>query len=548
MSLTQYFIDRDESIDLTYYGINDMGTGFEMSSIVEAKAPIVEFYNNHHGMEINTLEDYVDYNYAVKVSKMEEIIPNIIDENKRLLFGEVVTVVKAYLETINRGKIIKFINGNHEILFIHYDHILYLSDVTLSLMKQYMGGIKKDVVIYIVLNHAYLIVSYYDVFSEVLEKDEDIRKLLLEENIIGELFYQRQDLVQKMLERFHQKKILANHEDVIDRLAEIVEGKYRDINDDNFLANEVCIRSFVDFLSKIKHVKANQFKKYHDDVSERMGDYLRRNGQSSTFEIPVGEILKYLKGIENWEYRLLFVSHASRDGRVCSRLDFPSEGKKNLMDFVSTNHKEDDYYTASHIHKLDINTLVGECTVHGILFEDELFEQSRNCLQGYVGAICELKQWEKEDYYGDIEILYQMLYICRQTKDIEDVNFERGISYGTCTFMCGFMEKLLRNIYVDENKNNIYIDESQVTLGQLLRDDRGTMGNIFGEYHLKHLRYYLSTDTEKKIGLNYRNALDHYTIDKRRLSISFVAKMMYFFIDIVNSVFLYVHAADEAEV
>lgn len=546
MSLTQYFIERDESIDLIYYGINDMGTGFEMSSIVEAKEPIVEFYNNHHDMEINTLEDYVDYNYAVKISKMEEIIPNIIDEDKKVVFEEIVTVVKAYLETINKGKIIKFINSNYEILFIHYDHILYLSDVTLSLMKQYMGGIKKDVVIYIVLNHTYLIVSYYEVFSEFIERNEDILKLLLEESVIGELFCQRQDLVQKMLERFHQKKILENHEAIIDRLAAIVEGKYRDINDDNILAHEGCIRSFMDFLTKIKHVKANQFKDYYDDVSEKIEDYLHRKGHSSTFEIPVGEIIKYLKGIKTWEYRLLHVSHESKEGRICSRLDFPSEGKKNLMDFVSTNHKEDDYYTASHIHKLEISVVVGESTMHGILFDDELFEQSRNCFLGYIGAICELKHWEKEDYYDDIEILYQMLNICRQTKEIDDVNFERGICYGTCTYMCGFMEKLLRNIYVDENKNHIFIDESQVTLGQLLRDDRGTMGNIFGEYHLKHLRYYLSTDTEKKIGLNYRNALDHYTIDKRRLGIPFVTKMLYFFTDVVNSVFLYVQdAADE---
>lgn len=79
----------------------------------------------------------------------------------------------------------------------------------------------------------------------------------------------------------------------------------------------------------------------------------------------------------------------------------------------------------------------------------------------------------------------------------------------------------------------------------MLRNDAGTMGEIFGKYHLKHLRYYLSTDTEKKIGMNHRNELDHYTIDKRKLNIVFVSKLLYFLIDVLNSVFLYVQPSEE---
>ena len=195
--------------------------------------------------------------------------------------------------------------------------------------------------------------------------------------------------------------------------------------------------------------------------------------------------------------------------------------------------------TVSHIHKLGIIAVVGACAVHGLILDDEMFEETKKYIICYLLNICEAMQLNSDKYISDIEMLYQMLGILRKSHELENNDLLKGLCYGTCSLICGTMEKILRDIYIYENKNLIYIDESQITMGQLIRDNSGIIGKIFGENQLKHLRYFLSTDTDQKIGFNYRNKIAHYTIDTEELNVSLVMKMMYLLIDIINSVFLY---------
>lgn len=540
MSLVQQLLEKEKRIELTYYGMNDMATGFHMKNVVESKDIICGYFEMHHNMKIETLDNYIEYNYALKISKMKEIIPNIIDDDKKDAFVEIVSTVDKYLDTIATSEIVKYINNYYKTLFEKNEIIMGLIDATLLLFERYKSGIKLEVIQYVIEKHAYLIVGHYNVFGPMIERNEFLLELFFSASVISNIFLQKQIELQKILEKVYCKRILKNFENLINVLAEIIEEKYLDITDDNILVNEIYIRNFVEFLSRIKHIKANLFVGYYNQVTEKMDDYLQRKGYHSTYEIPVGEIIHHLKCTEPKEYRLLTVSHGVKDGKILSRLEFSSEGKHTMMDFAASNHKTDDYYTMSHLHRLEISVMVGASTIHGMLFDDEMFDESRRCLLGYIFAICEIKQWSKEDYQDDVETLYQMLNMCRQMPEINDVDLTRGICYGTSAFICGLMEKILRDIYVEENRGNLYIDETQITMGQLLRDDLGIIGSIFTKHQLKHLRYYLSTDTEEKIGFSYRNKIAHYTIDKRNLNISFVAKMMYFLVDVVNSIFLYV--------
>lgn len=540
MSLIHQLSGEEKYINLFYYGMNDMSTGFDMKDIVDSKDIIRDFFVSNHNMKIETIDDYFGYNYAVKILKMKEIIPNIIDGATQKDFAEIVEIVDVYLKTISNGDIVKFINNNYEKIFQKHDYILGLIDATLLLFERYKSGIDTEVLQYIVENRTYLIVSHYDVFGPMIEKNDLLLNLFFSEPVISQIFLKKQEGVQKLLLVMNNKGKIKNFEEIIDGLAKIVEAKYFAIDDENIMANEICIRNFVEFLVKIKHVKANLFKNYYNSTSEKMNDYLQRKGHHSAYEIPVGEILQRLKNIEPREYSLLMVSHGMRKGNIVSHLEFPSEGQHTIMDIAASNMKTDNYYTVSHIHRLEISMVVGASTMQGILFDDEMFEESRRCLLGYLLAICEIKKWDAEEYQDDVEILYQMLNICRELPDVDNIAFSQGICYGTCAHICGVTEKIIRDIYVEENKELIFIDESQITIGQLLRNSSGTIGKIFSENQLKHLRYCFSTDTEQKIGLNYRNRIAHYTIDKRNLNISFVAKMMYLLVDILNSIFLYV--------
>ena len=64
--------------------------------------------------------------------------------------------------------------------------------------------------------------------------------------------------------------------------------------------------------------------------------------------------------------------------------------------------------------------------------------------------------------------------------------------------------------------------------------------NQFGEYQLKHLRYYFCTEGDKKIGFNYRNALAHWSgLQAVDITPFLVAKLMYLFTNVVNSVVIH---------
>ena len=347
MSLVQQLLEKEKYIILNYYGLNDMSTAFDMKEIVDNKEIICNYYKLNHDMKISSIDEYIDYNFAVKIKKMKEIIPNIIDEEKKEHFIEVVTIVEEYLNTIAISDVIKYLNSDYAIVFNNNinKNILGIVDVTVIFFSYYIRGIKKEVIEYLIENKSYLIVNHYDIFGGVIENDEALSNIFWSEAIISPLFLQQQKQIQKILEKLYIKGKLKNFEQIIDLLSNIVEQKFIEINDNNILANETYIRQFYEFLSNIKHINANKFRDYYERTSDMMDAYLKVNGYHSSYEIPVGEIVDFFKKIEPKEYSLLFISHGRKDGRIISNLDQTTNGERSLVDFVSTNHKYSKSYT-----------------------------------------------------------------------------------------------------------------------------------------------------------------------------------------------------------
>ncbi|MBE5977909.1 MAG: hypothetical protein E7249_02080 [Paenibacillaceae bacterium] len=214
-----------------------------------------------------------------------------------------------------------------------------------------------------------------------------------------------------------------------------------------------------------------------------------------------------------------------------SSLNLVSEGKKGLADYVSTNLNTDEYYTRSHLQKLDIIQTVGSASWLGIINDKDLFQESLDWFRGYINFIC-----EKIGY----ELLYQMIDNCRSINENKDSQLEASLCYGTCMYICSFIEKILKIIYIELKREIEYIPIENITLGELLSDGNSLYAEMLGEYQLKHLRYFLLTDGDKKIGTNYRNSLAHYSsITSENINMFLVGKLMFLFTNIITSFFHY---------
>ncbi len=102
------------------------------------------------------------------------------------------------------------------------------------------------------------------------------------------------------------------------------------------------------------------------------------------------------------------------------------------------------------------------------------------------------------------------------------------------------IEKLLRLIYLHLAKDKKYVPSS-ITLGPLLSDSNEELRKLFGTPYIRNLSFFLSkTGNGQEIGRDYRNRFVHYIdISNEMLTIQFTSQILYLFLDVLNTVFLY---------
>jgi hypothetical protein len=66
------------------------------------------------------------------------------------------------------------------------------------------------------------------------------------------------------------------------------------------------------------------------------------------------------------------------------------------------------------------------------------------------------------------------------------------------------------------------------------------MVDIFGENHIKNLSFFLQKISPSNVGQNIRNSLAHWaSVSTEAMTPFFMAKMLWIFTDILNTVFWY---------
>ena len=288
---------------------------------------------------------------------------------------------------------------------------------------------------------------------------------------------------------------------------------------------------------------ANEFAEYAKAAAELLSKNILERGKSFQFEIPVKEIVSRWKETEPWGLRLLSLTHDLKHGddsfACVSRLSTEPETKHPLFDFVSTNIPTDDYFTMSHQQNLSIISSIGTSTLVGILRNKDTLIDYLNLVASAISLIDDKLNVGGEQLQQDVGMFSAMVQLVANNLLVSN-DAIHGICYGASMFTCAFSEKLLRILYLHLVNNERYVPINKATIGELLIASNPYMVDVFEEDHIKNLSFFLQRTGSSNVGQNIRNSLAHWAnVSTASMTPFFMAKMLWIFTDILNTVFWY---------
>lgn len=535
----------NSTISLKYYGVGDIATEWDIKYLLENAEQIQHYYASKV-KSVDTFDDYIDYLFINKAVSLKDGIDGIVsDENKSIILE--ITDKLSNDNCYKIGDVIKFINSNIETILNQRGRYFDLDDVTLELCAQYQNGIHDELFLFLAQNRPYLLIYKYDAFQKRLEKSQKIIVQLFESatkdkdcrhNLRSIL-----DIMRSICER--NPDLFKQLDRAVENIIDLGMSIAQQVNKENVIYCERQFNTIHKFLKNIRNVKANEFSDYKNQIDELLKQYVLESGSTFSYELPTNDIKKMLEGDKSWINRLIQITHSPSEDRSCliSNLNMPPHNKHPLMDFVSTNRPTNDYFTLSHQNLLDIKLTVGGYIVFIMLTDKKLFDESLSCLSGLMNYICEVSNCTSNNIEQDFQLLIQMLnnVFYSNIQDDDDHQVIQSLCYGTAMFICSFLEKLLRNIYVALKRNELYIPVNKATLGELLSSGNNLFNTIFGEYQLRHLNFFFCADKNGgNVGYNLRNKLAHWSeMSRFNLTPELVSKLLYLLISVINSLYLY---------
>lgn len=536
--------NRNITVDLRVFDPQDLAIGWEVKTIVENPDIFENFFSKYPPKLVECFDDYYLYLLTLKLISLSEAIPVLIQEEHKEKIAALSEAAGEAVKAVDTGSVIRFINCNIDEIFTAQVSKHDIRFVTLDLIAKYNTGIRKETFEYLCKQYNYLFIDRFDSFEAVFEREPDLFKSLFRSGRLEDINPYRLenvlDIWQHVLTKgkSYLKDTVTNN---IPTLFGDIVSLAKSANIDNVMQVEGTVRKFHHFLQRIHSPLANEFAQYAKDIEKLLSQNILERGQSFKYKIPVEEIINEWKNIENWELRLLYLTHdhVETDGQVSfiSRLDKKPDSKSSIMDLFSTNIPTDDYYTISHQQLLSINGSIGTGTIIGILREKDTLREYYSLILSAIEFISEQMHADSEGLEEDAEQLISMVQLIVDNHDAEP-KVMHSFCYGAAMFTCAFLEKLLRSFYISLIKERQYVPINKVTLGELLNESNDDIVKIFGEDHLKGLSFFLMQTPQKSIGHNIRNNLAHWSnLSVNVLTPTFVARTLWLFTDILNTVF-----------
>lgn len=497
-------------------------------------------YFEKYKFENDSIDSFIDLLFLKKISSYKNL-ELTLDEFIDSKLNELLSITYSKINNDFNKLVINFINL-HFIEIFSID-IYQLEESIPNLIFKFQNGIHKDVFKFLISENKFLLFNNYEQISKKFDNDIELLEELFSDRNILEFCQVRLKVVINIYQHINRKKTLKNMSE------KIINGiiSYGYLIKDNKESRELIhisieIDNICKFLNFEQHIEANNFNIFSEELKNKLDEQLMENGKVFSQEIPVGKIVDKLTKKINYPFTLLSITHEinGAERTLKNQLEFPSEGEKSFLDKITSSEDSDDFFTHSHKNILNLKLSVPVATLHYLLLNtDNYFDEFINLYDSMVSEINSKVVSSEIIKCDDFETLFQMIYNLKN--DVEnEVIIQQIHSYTLCMFLCSLIEKTLRNYYFYLVKESKFVPINKITLSDLIDNKKNPeMSLAFGENHLKHLKYFLLTEGEKKIGFDYRNRLAHWRdIEWEEIDTFLAIRLFYIFTDVLNTIYI----------
>lgn len=539
---------KDKCISFEYFGDGDIATGVELKTIIENEDYFNQLYEEFSLVGISSFEDYCVYLIYCKFALYKGMVPMLAKDEYKDIINRFSDNAKEKVEGISNGDIIRFINAHVADIFEAELEVIGIKHVTLDLIAKYKNGISEEVYTWLCNKYDYMLLNRFDSFESIFEKYPSLFDGIFPTGKYQEINSLREETTFTIFSRIYQKgssPLKQTVDRVVGVLAKDILEMCENANENKVMLVDRTFRRFYSCLVKMKSPIANTFVPVKKKLEALLNESVKKNGIEFKYEIPTGKIVEQWKKQENWEVRMIALTHVGevdKSGNITfhSRIEVQGDSEKSLMDMVSTNMSKDEYYTLSLQEKLSIIRAIESGTFQTLMYDRENYVELLNMIMSVMMFINEQFGCDEERLDLDVKILDSHLQMCMAEADVARET-DIALCYGASMFLCALIDNLMRILYVNIAGVDQYIAIDKLTIGQTLNPNDQIMKDYFGEKHLRHLAFFLSKDgiKERNIGFNYRNSLAHWTIDASAVTKGLVAQLLWLFVDVLNTIFIH---------
>lgn len=547
MNIVELLKAKENTVTLLYYGKNDMASGFQVKTLVDNFDDINNYYNTKT-LNIDNLDDYIDYIFIDTFSQLKEILPMVRDDLKKKVSTAIDDII-AVKERYKKRDINKYIKNNYGIILSREELKQYelrayeIIEYSLNYIKSNFQYFKENYELYkyILENYAYKIFYNFNDYRDIFMKYPELNDVLFSKQIIeGQMSTKIRDLKDAL--KMIKKNNVKLFKDSIGIIYNMV--KKRSFNTDI----EKVMYTYDDIKETMRLFEALGENALYDEFNEELkkqdiilNDYIVKNGYHSKFEISINDLVKVFEDEKlSWEIKSLMITHTRRNNKMCSRIQYAIENKvqSQLIDKIgSTNIDVNDYFTYSVQNHLSITMILGKLMINYMLSDDYRFKELINYMFAGIANYIEQNNIDIPNIDDDFNMLnyaLKNLLIENQREERDNLVCEYW-NYNVLHLSIGIIEKVLREICYKFIIVNKYIPYKNLTIDNIL--SLPETENFMGQANIRAFRYYLTS--YNTVGKNLRNDICHYNNNIKEIcTYENVLEVIYILLTISNELLL----------
>ena len=512
----------------------------------------LSYYSNKEFV-INNYDDYIDYLFLWKQSLFIKALP-LINEQQKVRFEQ---TYKKFGELFSSYKIkdaIQYINRSYERICL--DQVV--ASVTFHFIKNKVNGIRKEFFVQLAQKQPFVWHRNLKDYIKYLLKNTDIIEILFAQKNFDVLIHNMYDLAFAnliLLKKYSEFDNIFNKS--VEKVLAYMEEMEKEIRQENIFQYRFAYNDFCEFLDKIQSPKFVEKQEKLEQYDALLQKEIAENGHHFSFEIKGEEVEKHLGKVEP-QYEILQLTHTYDQERdkiihVFENIMSNKDKKTALIDIFRGNIRQNEYFSVSVIENLQQSVYVFISCFNQYLLKEERQQILFSYISSILIRVCDKLHidYTDKEFINDIAIIQAAFYnlhnIIKNHKVQEKQVIMQLLCHSLITYICSFIEKILRELYVVESKKQIYIDPNTLTLGDLLREQNKIMQQILGYEQVRCLRYFLHMDNNE-VGENIRNKFAHFNgVTPKDFQPNTVIKVLWLLLGIVNSLTLHYLMTSENE-